>query len=210
MLTEAGNRLPVLLRKASLQARLAVAAALLLFEKTVLNLFVDFGRAQEAQGVGAALRIGQHGGFRFLVSLAVAIVLFGWLGGGRELADADAAARGARLRSRWFALHVLLVVPLAPLSMALYSEAPRVPFPVVVGLWLLLAGLAVVALFTALAPWSLWRPGAEALGVLWGYSIAAAAGSVAVMGTTQSLWASMAWVTFEAVSWLLGWLIPAL
>jgi exosortase E/protease (VPEID-CTERM system) len=210
--TTTGSRrtLPAVLRGMTLGARLVTAAAVLVLEKTILNLFVDFDRAQEAQGFGQVVRVAQHAGFRFLLSLAVAIVLFGYLSRGRELAAADEAGRGIRMRGRWLALHVLLVVPLAPLSIALYGERAYVPFPAVVALWLLLATLAVAALLMALAPWSLWRGAAQSLGVLWGYSLVAAAGSVAAMGTSQLFWVGTARVTFEAVYRLVGWFIPAL
>jgi len=199
-----------LLRGTTLGVRLAVAAGVLFLEKSVLNLFVDFTRAQDARGLGAALRVAQHWGLRFLVSLAVALVLFGYLSGRRELARANAAGRGVPVRIRWLALHLVLVVPLAPLSMNLYGDTTHLPLWMVVMLWLLLAGLAAVALLVSLAPWPLWRRAAHALGIIWGYSTAAGAGSVAVMGANQELWSGMSRVTFEAVYRLLEWFIPTL
>jgi exosortase E/protease (VPEID-CTERM system) len=198
------------LRRPSLAARLAIAAVVLLLEKSVLNLFVDFDLAQRAHGFGAELRAAQHWGFRFLVSLVIALFLFGWLSGRRELAEVDEAGRGARLRFGWLAIHVLLVVPLAPLSMTLYSQTTHLPLAAVVPLWVLFAALAGLALFAALAPYSLWARGARAVGALWGYSLIAAAGSVAVMGASQSLWSMTARLTFEAVYRLLAWFIPTL
>jgi exosortase E/protease (VPEID-CTERM system) len=208
-MTDTRKQLPVLQRM-SLHARLAIAAGLLLLEKVVLNLFVDFTSAQAAHGLGAVVRITQHWGFRFLVSFVIATAVFGYLRGGRELAEADAAGRAARLRFRWLALHGLLVVPLVPLSISLYGHATRLPFPVVLALWLSLAFLAVAALFTALAPWSLWRLAARAIGSVWWYAGIAAAGSVWAMGWSQTLWTTMAEVTFEAVYRLLGWFVPTL
>src|SRR4029077_20790205 len=147
----------------------------------------DFTSAQAAHGFGAVVRITQHLGFRFLVSFAIATAVFGSLRGGRELADAAAAGRAARLRFRWLALHGLLVVSLVPLSMSLYGPATRLPFLVALALWLFLAVLAVAALFTALAPWSLWRMAARAIGSVWWYAAIAAAGSVWAMGWSQTL-----------------------
>jgi len=208
-MTDAHKQLPFL-QDMSLHARLAIAAGLLFLEKVVLNLFVDFTGAQAAHGLGAAVRITQHWGFRFLVSFAIATAVFGYLRGGRELAEVDTAARAARLRFRWLALHGVLVVPLVPLSMSLYGHATRLPFPVVLALWLFLAALAVAALFTALAPWSLWRTAARAIGSIWWYAGIAAAGSVWAMGWSQTLWTGMAEVTFEAVYRLLEWFVPTL
>src|ERR1700730_6565488 len=146
-MTDARKQLPVL-QGMSLHARLAIGAGVLLLEKVVLNLFVDSTNARAARGLGAAVHIAQHWGFRFLVSFAIATAVFGYLRGGRELAKADAAGRAARVRFRWLALHGLLVVPLVPLSMSLYGHATRLSFPVVLALWLFLAVLAVAALFT--------------------------------------------------------------
>src|SRR3984893_5002484 len=208
-MTDARKQLPVL-QGMSLHARLAIAAGLLLLEKVVLNLFVDFTSAQAPHGLGAVVRIGQHWGFRFLVSFAIATAVFGYLRGDRELAEADAAGRAASLRFRWLALPGLLGVPLVPLSMSLSGHAPRLPFPVALALWLFLAVLAVAALVTALAPWSLWRMAARAIGSVWWYAGIAAAGSVWAMGWSQTLWTGMAEVTFEAVYRLLGWIVPTL
>jgi exosortase E/protease (VPEID-CTERM system) len=208
-MTDARKQLPVL-QGMSLHARAAIAAGLLLLEKVVLNLFIDSTSAQVAHGLGAVVRITQHWGFRFLVSFAIATAVLGYLRGGRELAEADTAARTARLRFRWLALHGLLVVPLVPLSMSLYSHATRLSFPVVLALWLFLAVLAVAALLTALAPWSLWRMAARAIGSVWWYAGIAAAGSVWATGWSQTLWTGMAEVTFEAVYRLLAWFVPTL
>src|SRR5579862_5105542 len=66
---------PTLLRM-RLHFRLALAAAWLFLEKAFLDLFVDYGAIARAEGLGAALRVSQHWGFRFLVSFAIATVLF--------------------------------------------------------------------------------------------------------------------------------------
>ena len=153
-----------------LYLRLTLIAALLLLEKAVLNLFVDFDAAQQAQGLGALLRGAQHWGFRFAVSFVIATLLFGYLRAGSALAAADQAARAAPVRLRWLALHFALLLPLVPLSMSLYGRESALPLAAVVVLWVLLAALATLALFAALAPWTYWRRGALALGALWGYA----------------------------------------
>jgi exosortase E/protease (VPEID-CTERM system) len=194
----------------TLSLRLAVAAVVLFLEKAALNLFVDFGSAQAAEGFGAFVRVAQHWGFRFIVSLAISAAVFAYLRGGRQLAEADSAARGVRIRLGCVALHLALVLPLVPLSMWLYGRPSPLPLWLVVTLWIVLALLATAALFAALAPWPLWRRGARALGALWGYAGIAAAGSVIAMGSSQELWAGMARFTFEAVRGLLAQLIPDL
>jgi exosortase E/protease (VPEID-CTERM system) len=194
----------------TLSLRLAVAAVVLFLEKAALNFFVDFPGAQSAQGLGALVRIAQHWGFRFIVSLIIAAAVFAYLRGGRALTEADGAARGVRMRPRYLALHLALLLPLVPLSMSLYGHATLMPFWLVVSLWIVLAVLAAAALLTALAPWQMWRQGAQALGVLWVYAVCAAAGAVAAMGSSQQLWSGMARITFEAVRGLLGYVIPDL
>jgi exosortase E/protease (VPEID-CTERM system) len=194
----------------TLSLRLAIAAVVLFLEKAALNFFVDFPGAQSAQGLGALVRIAQHWGFRFIVSLVIAAAVFAYLRGGPTLAAADWAARGVRVRRRYLALHLAALLPLVPLSMSLYGRATLIPFWLVAGLWIALALLAAAALFAALAPWPLWRRGAQALGVLWAYAVGAAAGAVAAMGSSQQLWTGMARITFEAVRGVLGYIIPDL
>ena len=191
--------------------RAALACGVLLLEKTFLNLFVDFDSAQTAQGLGAVVRVTQHSGFRFLVSFAIALAVFSYLRGGRELQEANCAARALPpLRPRWLLVHIVLFVPLMPLSYSLYGRAVVLPFTLVVTLWLLLAVLAAAALFAALAPWSLWQKAAHAVGNLWWYAVLAAGGAALTIGLSQQLWILTAGVTFETVYRLLSWLVPNL
>jgi exosortase E/protease (VPEID-CTERM system) len=193
-----------------LHLRLALAAAWLFLEKALLDLFVDYDAIARAEGLGAALRVGQHWGFRFLVSFAIATVLFGYLRGTAELHAADAAGRGAPLRTRFLLLHLVLIAPLVPLSMLLYGRESSLPFPVVVALWVLFAAAAAAALLAFFAPWALWRRAAAALGSLSWYAALAAAGSVLAMGWSQRLWTTAADATFQVVYRLLRWFIPDL
>jgi exosortase E/protease (VPEID-CTERM system) len=194
-----------------LGGRLAGAAAVLLLEKVFLNLFVDFASVQTAQGLGAAVRVAQHWGFRFLTSFAVSTAVFAWLRGGRELRELDMAARALpALRPRWLLAHLVLFAPLVPLSASLYGHATWLPFGAVAALWLLLALLAAGALLAALAPMTFWQKAIRALGPVWGYALFAAAGAALAMGFSQGLWTGTARVTFEAVYRLLGALVPTL
>lgn len=193
-----------------LHLRLALAAAGLFLEKAFLDLFVDYGAVWRAEGLGAALRVGQHWGFRFLVSFAIASVLFGYLRGTGELHAADAAGRAAPLRVRFLLLHFGLIGLLIPVSMGLYGHQTSLPFVLVVGLWVLFALLAAAALLAFFAPWALWRRAATALGSLWFYAALAAAGSVLAMGWSQELWTTTADATFQVVYRLLRWFIPGL
>lgn len=193
----------------TLTARLSIFVVLLALEKFVLNFFVDFTSAQSAHGLGALVRVAQHWGFRFLVAYAFALALFSYLRGGRaELTRLDATTRGAPLRPGWFVTHVVLAASLAPLSMLLYGTAVRVSFAWVLVAWLLLATAAALALLTALAPWTIWREVARAIGSLWWYAGGAATTSALAIAWSQSFWLPTAKLTFEAVYRLLQWFIP--
>lgn len=211
MLSTSGKALTQVHPGLGLAPRAALAGGVLLLEKSFLNFFVDFASAQNAQGLGALVRVSQHWGFRFLVSFAIAAGLFAYLRGGAALQEVDAAVRRQPLaRARWVLAHVVCVVPLVPLSLSLYGAAVGFPFAAVVALWLLLAALAAAALFAAFAPLSLWLQGIRALGDLWWYAGLAAAGAALAMGWSQSLWRATARVTFEAVYRLLTRLLPTL
>jgi exosortase E/protease (VPEID-CTERM system) len=188
-----------------------VAGIVLSLEKIFLNLFVDSISAQTAEGLGAAVRLTQHWGFRFLVSFVVSLAVFGYLRGGRDLQDADAAARAEPpVRLRWLLAHLVLLVALVPVSASLYGRGTSLPLSIVLALWLLLAIPAAAALFAALAPWFIWRQALHAVRDVWGYSAIAAATATSAMGLSQGLWNGMARVTFDVVYPLLGWLVPTL
>jgi len=124
-------------------------------EKIFLNTFVDFDRAQAAQGLGAAVRIAQHWGFRFLVAFATAIALFAYVSGGEQLKAADAAMRSAKVRAGWMLVHAALAACLVPLSYLLYRDgAAPLPFGTVAALWVVLGLGAAVSAFSAMAAWS--------------------------------------------------------
>jgi exosortase E/protease (VPEID-CTERM system) len=193
-----------------LGARVAIAGGVLLLEKTFLNLFVHFDSAQAAEGLGAAVSVTQHWGFRFITSFGIATFVFAYLRGPRELQDVDAAVRGQHLRPPWLIAHLVLFASLVPLCASLYAQGSWLPFGAVVTLWIVLAIPAAAALFAALAPWPLWQRAIRAIGPLWWYALIAAAGAVVAMGLSQGLWTRTTRVTFEAVYRLLGWLVPGL
>jgi exosortase E/protease (VPEID-CTERM system) len=193
-----------------LYLRLVLIAAVLLAEKALLNLVVDFNAADQAQGLGGVVRVAQHWGFRFVVSFAIAALLFAYLRSASTLAGLDAAARPLPLRARWLALHGALLVPLVPLSMSLYGRETWLPFALRVALWVVLAVLAAAALLTAFAPWAFWRRVVQGFGSLWMYAALAAAGAVLAMDLSQQLWEPAANLTFQVVYRLLSWCIPNL
>jgi len=198
-------------RRPGLAARFAILAAVLCAEKSVLNFFVDFDAAQEAQGLGALVRTAQHVGFRFAVTLAAALALFGYVCRRDAMADLDTWVRPVPVSLPRLLLHAALVLPLAPLSYLLYgNQGVHLPLELLLVLWLGLAGAAAAALGTALAPWSLWRRTAHALGGLWLYAVSAAALATCTMQFSQMLWSPVAGITFECVRWTLAPLVPEL
>jgi exosortase E/protease (VPEID-CTERM system) len=194
-----------------LAARVAILAAAFFLEKTFLNEFVDFGRAQAAHGFGAFVRNAQHWGFRFLVALAAALALFAYVRAAEKLKAADAAARSAPIRISWVLAHILLVVCLVPLSYMLYrGDAMPLPFATVVVLWIAVGGAAALCAILGLAPWRVWCRTAAALGNIWWYAAIVAFLSASAMHLSQELWGPTATLTFNLVHRLLLPLIPAL
>ncbi len=195
----------------TLPGRLAMLAALFVLEKSALNLLVDFDAAQAAEGLGRFIRLAQHDALRFVVTLAIALAVFAVVQQSPDHARGRAAVIPPRPHVGWLIAHGLLVLPLLPLSYALYRDAlVHVPFAWVAGLWLLFAGLAVVAALRSMATWTVWWRGARSLGQLWLYASLAALAATAAMHWVQNLWAPTAKLTFELVTGVLRPLLPAL
>lgn len=180
-------------------------------EKVCLNTFVDFDRAQAAQGLGATVRIAQHWGFRFFVALGAAVALFAYVRGGRNTRAAQAAVRAAPVRIGWLVAHLLLVSVLAPLSYLLYRHtATDLALGAVVALWSLVGVAAALAAVLAMAPCSLWVIAARSLGAIWWYAMTAALVGTAAMQLAQKLWEPTAALTFDLTRRLLTPVMPTL
>ena len=202
---------PVREFRIGLPVRVAILAAAFIAEKIFLNRFVDFERAESAQGLGAVLRVAQHWGFRFFVALTAAVALFAYVRGGQGVRAAQAALRAAPLRFGWMVVHLLLIAVLALLSFVLYRYTPNdLALAGVVALWIVVGCTAVVAALLALAPGPLWRDAVRALGPVWWYAAVAALLGTAAMQLTQLLWDPTAALTFDLVSRLLTPVLPAL
>ncbi|HWG75580.1 MAG TPA: exosortase E/protease, VPEID-CTERM system [Steroidobacteraceae bacterium] len=196
----------------SLAARAVLLALVLACEKLPLDFLVNVNAADHAQGLASFVLYTQHYWFRFIGALALSLLLFAYAKGDRAgWVSLSEAVSGASVRWPAVCLHVLAVLPLFPLSYYLYgrSDAP-LPFPVIVGLWLMCAGVAIVALVAALAPWQAWWSAVRKLGTLWLYAAAAALVATSISRWSQHLWAPMAAITFDAVRHLLIPIIPGL
>jgi exosortase E/protease (VPEID-CTERM system) len=194
-----------------LSTRVAVLAALFFAEKILLGAFVDFERAQAAQGLGAALRIVQHWSLRFLVTWAAATAAIAWVRGGEAWRSIDTMTRVIPIRPSWWLLHAALLVPLMALSYWLYRDLPpAVPFALVACLWIGTATISTLSAFAGMAPWRIWQAAIAALRTSALYAGAVALVAASVMALSQGLWVPTARLTFELVRRCLAPFVPAL
>jgi exosortase E/protease (VPEID-CTERM system) len=197
--------------RASLAGRLTVVALVLFVEKFILNFFVNFDGPQSTTRLGTIVNAAQLLGLRFVVSFAVLLALFGYVSGSERLAQVNAAARGVAVRMPWLVLQGMLVAGLALLVWFLDGErGTLLPFSITVALLGVLGLAAAMALFTAMAPWTLWLRAGKALGAVGVYALIAALIATCVIYWSQELWAPTARVTFELVRHLLTPIIPTL
>jgi exosortase E/protease (VPEID-CTERM system) len=195
----------------SLAARACALALVLFLEKFLLNGVVSFHAAQAAKGLGAAVRVIQHFGFRFAVSFAIALALFVFVRGDTAFDAINNEARAAPIRLPWLALHGILLAALAAALYNLYgTHGVHLPFTLLAALVIVLTMLSIAALFTGLAPWDIWRRGATAIGHRWLYAFGAALAATIAIVFSQDLWGATAQVTFDLVRLVLMPLVPAL
>src|SRR5665213_220662 len=97
----------------SLAWRALIAVLALAANKFLLNFFVDIAAADVATGSGAYLRIAQHWGFRFLVTFAASVAVFGYVQGNERLRLINDATRGEKFRPVRLLVHIALFAPLA-------------------------------------------------------------------------------------------------
>src|SRR5580692_6068464 len=116
------NPTAALRRSPSLTWRAMLAVLVLAANKFLLNFFVDFGAADAATGSGGYLRIAQHWGFRFLVTFAASVAVFGYVQGNESLRLINEATRGEKFRPVRLLVHIALFAPLAALSYSLYGN----------------------------------------------------------------------------------------
>jgi exosortase E/protease (VPEID-CTERM system) len=195
----------------SLATRAWVLALTLFLEKFLLNGFVSFRAAQAATGLGTAVRVAQHFGFRFAASFGIALALFVYVRGDAALRAVDDEARAQPIRLGWLALHAALLLPIAFTLYHLYgTHGLRLPFALLATSAVLLAALVLVTLLLGLAPWGIWRRGAAALGHRWLYASGAALAATMAIIFSQDLWVPTAQVTFDLVRLVLLPFVPAL
>ena len=194
-----------------LAPRVAILAALFFSEKVFLGEFVDFHRAQAAQGFGEFVRTAQHWGFRFAVAFAAATVVFAIVRATPQLRSVDLYVRTSRMSMRYVLVHILSIAILVPLTYLLYRDGVTpLALTAVVTLWLVFGVAAMLAAGLAMIAWPLWRDAARAIGSTWRY-----AALIALLGTGAWQWSERLWVpatalTFDLVRRVLLPIIPTL
>lgn len=191
-----------------LGARVALLVLTLFGEKFALNFCVNVQRADAVAGAAAVVRLAQHIGFRFAIPFTLALALFVLAGRERTLERLNVQARSSRISGGWLVLHAALFAALA-VSLAFWYRHDGIRLPLV-GLSLIIAAATAVALLAGLAPLSLWRRSAEALGRRWLYAAVAAGVASAMFTWSQQLWGSTAQITFHLVRLLLAPVLPSL
>jgi exosortase E/protease (VPEID-CTERM system) len=195
----------------SLAARAGLLIVALFAEKSVLDLTVDFRRADAAHGLAAILRVAQHFGLRFAVSFAAALAFFICVRGDASLHRVNSEAREIPLRPAWLALHLTLLIPVAAALHNLYgNHGVHLPFPALSLAAVALMSGAVLALLAALAPWHIWRRAAAAVGMRWAYAALAALLGTGAILWSQELWGPTAQLTFQLVREVLLPILPSL
>lgn len=194
-----------------LAVRAGLLAGVFFLEKIFLNRFVDLERADAALGAGEQFRIAQHFGFRFIVALTAALIIFVLARGRRQAVPDTSAAPPIRVRPVWLAAHLALIACLAWLTSLLFPATPSsIPLWTVVAIWIPFAAAALIFAFAAIAPLPLWLRAAQSLGKIWLYSIAAALAAACAIPSTQGLWLTMTAATFHVVLFILRPILPGL
>jgi exosortase E/protease (VPEID-CTERM system) len=187
----------------ALSARAAALALALLLEKYFLNLFIDIGQADAATGFGETVRVTQHITFSFAITLALSLAAVILVERDPQLGELGDEARRVPLRAGWIGLHLTFLALLAASLTLWYGpNGTGIPFWARVSGSALLASAAFATLLIGLAPLSLWRRAAAALGSRWLYAGAAATVATFVASWSQGLWGLATNTTFVLVGTL--------
>ncbi|HTB28523.1 MAG TPA: exosortase E/protease, VPEID-CTERM system, partial [Steroidobacteraceae bacterium] len=117
----------------------------------------------------------------------------------------------APVRFSWAIAHLALLGPFVYLSARIYAgSTPAATFTVLAVAWHTCALAAVLTLFAALAPFTVWRNAIRQTQGLPFYAILPAAAAVAAIKASQMLWVPAAEVTFHLVRVMLHPILPAL
>jgi exosortase E/protease (VPEID-CTERM system) len=204
------NIAPLSPPRSALKWRLAVIAAVLTVETLLLSYLIQMTPIDWLSGPARVVRDVQHWLFRFIIVYAVCLIMLGYLRGAGSRSPASAVPLYSPWRGRWAAAHVVLVLPLAILSAALYSGSLSLPFVAVAIAWHASLAAAFLALMAAAAPLMWWMRAVRRTGILPLYALIAAAAAVLAIQASQRMWQPTAELTFRLVSFALKPLLPAL
>lgn len=175
-----------------------------------LSYLIQATPADSLSGLPEILRTAQHWLFRFLIAYAVSIAMLGYLRRSQGMASVRAAEVASPTRLRWWAAHVLLLVPLAVLSRSLYSSATVLVFIALAAAWHLTVIGTVATSMAAMAPLKRWREASRGFAPLLLYALIPGIAAVVLIPVSQLLWRPLAKLTFRLVLAILHPLRPTL
>jgi len=193
-------------------ARLGFIVCLLAIETLLISGLIQRVPLELVQGAPRVVRDVQHWLFRWVIAYGVSLGMLTYLREQPVLTDASAPVGDGHRSARyiWGLAHILLLVPLAALSINLYSDASTQPFAVTAIEWHVCALAAALSLFAAVAPLSVWWQLLRQTSALSLYAGLLAAAAVLSIRLTQHLWAPTAGITFRLVTIILQLLCPSL
>jgi exosortase E/protease (VPEID-CTERM system) len=189
--------------------RIGIIAAVLIVEILLFSYLIQETAHSSTDLAGVVRRI-QHWTFRCMIAYAVSFAMLVYLRGTETLAAVSATAANTPVRIRWGVVHVVLLLPFAVLSAALYGDLLAWPFPLLAVLWHACGIAAVGALLAAVAPRPVWTNALRQTSSIPVYALLPAIAAVAAIKGSQLLWAPAAKLTFHLAQTLLRPLVPSL
>jgi exosortase E/protease (VPEID-CTERM system) len=190
--------------------RIGIIAAALIVETLLMSYLMQATPAESATRLATVIHGIQHWSFRFVIAYAVSFGMLVYLRGARTLASISATATNTPVRLRWGMVHLLLLLPFAVFSAALYGDFLALPFPALAIAWHACGICAVGALFAAMAPLPVWMKALRQTTSIPVYASLPAIAAVLAIKGSQLLWAPAAELTFGLVQILLRPLVPSL
>lgn len=193
-------------------ARLGFIVCVLAIETLLISGLIQRVPLELVQGAPRVVRDVQHWLFRWVIAYGVSLGMLTYLREQPVSTDASAPFGDGHRSARyiWGLAHILLMVPLAVLSINLYSDASTQTFAVTAIEWHVCALAAALALFAAVAPLSIWWQLLRQTGALSLYAGLLAAAAVLSIRLSQHLWAATAGITFRLVAVILQPFCPSL
>jgi exosortase E/protease (VPEID-CTERM system) len=190
--------------------RIGIMAAVLIVETLLFSYLIQATSIHSSTDLAGVVRGIQHWTFRCMIAYAVSFAMLVYLRGTEKLAAVSATAESTPVRIRWGVVHVVLLLPFAVLSAALYGDLLAWPFPLLAVLWHACGIAAVGALLAAMAPLHVWTNALRQTSPIPVYALLPAIAAVAAIKGSQLLWAPAAKLTFHLAQMLLRPFVPSL